>query len=364
MKRTPQPTLRQVAVLVASLDEALGRRLLAELPAAEAAAVRAEIDRLDAIDPEEQQRILEDFRSSRQRQASPRFDQRDGVEAVFSSAAAEEAERQPTAAREAPLARSLAGMDAAAVAGLLQREHPQTIAAALARMDHDQAAAIFARLPEELRQDVLLRVADLQPADEQALAELEAQLVQWSTLRLQQQRRLAANESLARRLAAHASPSRIAPPPRAPLAATHASAAAEAAPPAGARQESAAAGLASRWGLWKFRRAAARRARREEPVAAAAAPPLPPAAPPPLEDCSGDLERLDDRSLLQALRCADEHTVRLALASSSESFRRRIERKLPRRQAAQLRRNLFAVGPARLSDLRRAQHSFLELARR
>ena len=80
------------------------------------------------------------------------------------------------------------------------------------------------------------------------------------------------------------------------------------------------------------------------------------------EDRSLELEQLDDAQLLYVLQHADEQTVRLALAASSEGLWRRIVKRLPRRRAARLRRELFAIGPAKVSDLRRAQQDLLQLA--
>jgi hypothetical protein len=82
-----------------------------------------------------------------------------------------------------------------------------------------------------------------------------------------------------------------------------------------------------------------------------------------LEDRSRELELIDDRSLLQALRTADERTVQCALAASSEKFLNRVASKLPRRQASRLREMVRSLGPTRLADLRAAQHHLLSLAR-
>ena len=82
-----------------------------------------------------------------------------------------------------------------------------------------------------------------------------------------------------------------------------------------------------------------------------------------VEDCSHELERLSDEELLDALRLADEQTVQRALAVSSESFLKRVAKKLPRRQAARLRKAVRAVAPARLIELRIAQSELLRIAR-
>jgi hypothetical protein len=88
----------------------------------------------------------------------------------------------------------------------------------------------------------------------------------------------------------------------------------------------------------------------------------PQAAAVELEDRSRELESLDDRSLLEALRIADERTVQCALAASSERFFKRVAGKLPRHQASRLRQVVRSIGPTRLTELREAQHELLRIA--
>jgi hypothetical protein len=83
-----------------------------------------------------------------------------------------------------------------------------------------------------------------------------------------------------------------------------------------------------------------------------------------LEDCSVELESLADDELVEVLRAADERTVQLALAASSERFFRRVAGRLPRRQAARLRSLVRSLAPASVSQMRAAQHELLQLARR
>jgi flagellar motor switch protein FliG len=80
------------------------------------------------------------------------------------------------------------------------------------------------------------------------------------------------------------------------------------------------------------------------------------------EDLSSALEALSDQALAAAMRIADQPTVLRALAASSERLLGRVLRRLPRRQARQLKRLVRSVGPTRLADLRRAQHELLRIA--
>jgi len=80
------------------------------------------------------------------------------------------------------------------------------------------------------------------------------------------------------------------------------------------------------------------------------------------EDPLSELESLDDKALLKALRLADRQTVMLALAGASEGLMKRIVHGLPRRRANQFRQQVRAIGPTRLSEMLAAQHELVRLA--
>ena len=63
-------------------------------------------------------------------------------------------------------------IDSPSVAELIKGEHPQIIATILVHLDRDQASGILGHLPEQLRNDVLLRIATLEGIQPSALREL------------------------------------------------------------------------------------------------------------------------------------------------------------------------------------------------
>jgi flagellar motor switch protein FliG len=63
-------------------------------------------------------------------------------------------------------------IDSPSVAELIKGEHPQIIATILVHLDRDQASDILGQLPEQLRNDVLLRIATLEGIQPSALREL------------------------------------------------------------------------------------------------------------------------------------------------------------------------------------------------
>ncbi|HBR17168.1 MAG TPA: flagellar motor switch protein FliG [Deltaproteobacteria bacterium] len=64
-------------------------------------------------------------------------------------------------------------LDATAIANLLTREHPQTIAIILAHLDSTQSAEVLAKLPEHIKIDVSLRIASLDQISPDVIGELE-----------------------------------------------------------------------------------------------------------------------------------------------------------------------------------------------
>jgi flagellar motor switch protein FliG len=64
-------------------------------------------------------------------------------------------------------------MDARGVADNIRNEHPQTIAVVLAYLDADQAAEALSRLPENMRAEVVARIAGLDGVQPSALSQLD-----------------------------------------------------------------------------------------------------------------------------------------------------------------------------------------------
>jgi len=78
---------------------------------------------------------------------------------------------------------ALKWMDSAAIAELIKSEHPQIVATILVHLDRDQCAEVLQNFPDQMRSDVLHRIATLdavQPAALQELNELLAKLASGS----------------------------------------------------------------------------------------------------------------------------------------------------------------------------------------
>lgn len=65
-------------------------------------------------------------------------------------------------------------MDARSIADMIRSEHPQVCAIILSVLEHEVAADVLLFLPEEIRSEVIQRVASLETVQPSAMAELEA----------------------------------------------------------------------------------------------------------------------------------------------------------------------------------------------
>src|SRR6202795_2026307 len=72
---------------------------------------------------------------------------------------------------------ALKWMDAKAVTQIISGEHPQIAAIVLSHLEPEQSASILPLLPDEMRTDVLMRIASLNEVPQSALTELD-QLVE------------------------------------------------------------------------------------------------------------------------------------------------------------------------------------------
>lgn len=352
--------IRRAAILVASLEETLAEQMLENLPRLEAARILDEVDRLGELDQEEVEDVLDEFRSA------GRYGRGggDSVDFTYSAPAPVGAAVEPATATGGADDVDEAQQQAEAVlmAELLGREHPQTIAAALSRLEHGRGALVFAELPSELQAEVLERLAKLEPVDEAAVADLETQLSQRVAQQRQRREQAAASAELARQMLA-----KMAPVQRELLLARLAAGGSAARVTTGSESRMTIESTAVQpSGMPLAARASADYLAEEryeavvEDESAASVPPAP--ASVALPDRSRELESLRDGDLLEALRLADERTVHCALAASSDRFLKRVAGKLPRRDASRLRQAVRSIGPTRLADLREAQHVLLRLA--
>ncbi len=357
--------MRKVAILVASLDEELSERMLAEMPAADARAVRLAIETLGDVETGEQDEIVEQFRTGT---AQAPATHTEGVELDASLLARIE---QQDSFASAPLAHkqqhtlaSLTHAETTTIVEALSHEHPQTVAVVLSRLDHVVAAEILSQLAPHLQVDVLARLSELDPADEQSLHVVESHLAQWIDQQRQRKQRQTAGAELVQRILENTPADR-----RAAILTRLNSKVPEFAERLGNRYPTSPSHprqadrdiAQSKLSVFPPVPNGIREDRltRGSPIKTFALPPQPrPSAPKVeshVEDPLSVLEQATDAALMHAMTQADKQVVTLALAGASDQLMNRILQHLPRRQAKQLRRQLREIGPTRLSDMLAAQ---------
>jgi flagellar motor switch protein FliG len=342
--------LRKAAILVASLDDELADRMLADLSSDDAQAVRIAVARLDSIDPEEQSDIVAQFRRSTHLSA-PRSTE--GVELDASLLA--RIEQHGTDAWETsvvePPARweTLTEAETATIVDALSREHPQTVAVVVSRMEHAVAAQILSQLSPQLQTEVLGRLAELDPADQQSIQVVESHLAQWIQRQRDRKQRLAAGVELVGRILQN-TPTGERTAILSRLSSSNPELAGKIGQPAPSSLPQAEPAVAPAKKVYK----------RVVPEVSYVPAPVP---PPTIADPLGELERLDDATLMATLTQADRQVVTLALAGASEQLMKRILHRMPRRQAKEFRRRLREIGPTRLSDMLSAQQQLAQYAR-
>jgi flagellar motor switch protein FliG len=313
--------IRKAAILVASLDSTTAESLLAELPAAEAACVRAALTSLGRLDPAEQRTVIDEFvrRGAQAPRAVPRasvprphlFDA--NVSAATPVAVGEAAVGKGLTLLT-PDSRPFEFLDHAPgedLASLVADETPARIALVLAHLPPERAAEVLAALSPGVQAETLRALVDLDGADRETVAEVEQSLAtRWA----------GALEARAKNGAGLAAAARIL----------------EAAEGQGdaqllrnvARHDGELAGQLT-----------------QELLAV------------------DDIDQLDDESVAAVFEAADPELAILALAGSSEKLVARLMRRLPRREASLMRHALENLGPTRLSDVDAARRELFRRAR-
>ena len=208
---------------------------------------------------------------------------------------------------------ALKWMEPRAIAEIVRLEHPQIIAIVLSYLDSDQAAEVLSLLPENMRADVLMRIASLDGIQPSALQELD--------------------EILEKQFEGTASSIR----------------------------SSSVGGTKTAANILNFMDSAIEarimeRVKESDSEMGQA-----------IEDLMfvfDNLIDLDDRSIQALLREVSSDSLITALKGADDALKEKIFKNMSKRAAELLRDDLDARGPVRLSDVEAAQKEILSIARR
>ena len=169
--------VEQAAILLLSLGEQDAAQVLKHLGAKEVQKVGAAMAQLAGISREEVSGVLGNFATRVEQQSSLGVDSDEYVRKVLNEALG--AEKAGGVIDRILRGRSSRGLEAVkwmepkAVAAMLRQEHPQIIAIVLSYLEPEQAGEVLAALPEDMRPDVIVRIATLDGVHPSALNELD-----------------------------------------------------------------------------------------------------------------------------------------------------------------------------------------------
>jgi flagellar motor switch protein FliG len=208
---------------------------------------------------------------------------------------------------------ALKWMEPRAVADLIRLEHPQIIAIVLSYLENDQAADVLAALPENMRVDIVMRIASLDGIQPNAIHELDEML----------EKQFSGNTSNIR--------------------------------------SSAVGGLKTAANIMNFLDSAIESEIIEKIGA------IDQEIGTGIQDLMFVFENLieiDDRGIQALLREVASETLIIALKGSDDAVKEKIFKNMSRRAGEMLRDDLEARGPVKLSEVEAAQKEILTVARR
>ncbi|PIE59716.1 MAG: flagellar motor switch protein FliG [Desulfobulbus propionicus] len=167
----------RAATLLMCLGEEAASEIMKELSDEEIFRVSRYMVTVEHIPENVQQRVLEDFELALETQAGLVVHGQDFAKKTIAKTGDEARVallmRQLITGTEGKPLETISKMQPQMVAGLLEPEHPQTVALVLSTQTPEHASAIIAHLPENNRSDVIYRIANLDPVSPKVINQIE-----------------------------------------------------------------------------------------------------------------------------------------------------------------------------------------------
>ena len=172
---------QRAAILLMSLSEQDAANVLKQLDAREVQKLGVAMAEIKQITREQMTAVLDNFIGTVDGRANVASGSPDYVRRVLTAAVGKQKtdmllDRVSTGQTGQGI-EALRWMEAKAVAQIISTEHPQIAAIVLAHLEPEQSASVLPLLTEEMRTDVLMRIASLNEVPQSALTELD-QLVE------------------------------------------------------------------------------------------------------------------------------------------------------------------------------------------
>ncbi|HEC28925.1 MAG TPA: flagellar motor switch protein FliG [Gammaproteobacteria bacterium] len=167
----------RAAILLMSLGESEAAEVLKLMGPKEVQKIGTVMATLSNVSRQQVTEVMDDFMSSVNDQTALGIGSEKYIKSMLVSALGEDKAMsmydRVFTGRSSKGLEALKWMDPKAVAEIIKLEHPQIIAIVLAYLDSDQAADILTVLPERTQADILMRIAQLDGIQPQALKELD-----------------------------------------------------------------------------------------------------------------------------------------------------------------------------------------------
>ncbi len=172
---------QRAAILLMSLGEQDAANLLKQLDAKDVQKLGMAMAELKEVSRDQMTSVLEKFIGVVDGKADTAFGSQEYVRRVLTQAVGKQKTEllldRVSTGQTGQGIEALKWMEAKAVAQIIGGEHPQIAAIVLSHLEPEQAAAILPLLTEEMRTEVLMRIASLNEVPQSALTELD-QLVE------------------------------------------------------------------------------------------------------------------------------------------------------------------------------------------
>lgn len=169
--------LNKAAVLLICLGEEATARIFSELSDDEIRQVTRMMATIDHIPVETKERVLSAYETAQSDFAGVFVKGRDfarkSLESISSDPRGKQLLDQFISGTETRSLETIALMQPRMVAGLLEKEHPQTVALVLSTQHIEHASEILANLPEEQRMDVVYRIAKIEKVSPEVITRID-----------------------------------------------------------------------------------------------------------------------------------------------------------------------------------------------
>jgi len=176
-KKTQLTGRQKAAIFLVSLGSDVSSEIFKHLREDEIEQLTFEIARLDKIEPDDKDRVLQEFQEMMMAQefiSQGGIDYaRDVLERALGTQKAIDIVNRLTSSLQVRPFDFIRRTDPSHLLNFIQGEHPQTIALILAYLDPQKAASILAELPHNVQADVARRIAEMKRTSPDVLREVE-----------------------------------------------------------------------------------------------------------------------------------------------------------------------------------------------